>query len=65
VVGLLPPGAKVYFQVDSGPKFTDFDDGGVYDVPAGQHTLRAYIGDANGIRIPGTMILTNSFTVLL
>jgi hypothetical protein len=65
IVGALPPGAMVYFSLDSGPVFTKFLDGGIYNVGAGQHTLRAYIGDALGRLWPGTTIVTRSFAVSL
>ncbi|REK11180.1 MAG: hypothetical protein DWQ37_14705 [Planctomycetota bacterium] len=65
VLGLLPKGAKVFFQVDLGEPFSEFSDGGMYNIPAGVHNLRAYIGDEDGKWIPGTLMTNIMFTVVL
>ena len=65
IIGALPAGATVYFSLDGGPVFTKFVDGGIYKVGAGQHTLRAYIGDASGSLWPGTKIVNRTFTINL
>ena len=58
-------GATVYFSLDGGPLFSNFVDGGIFNVGAGQHSLRAYIGDALGQLWPGTVIVNRMFVVSL
>ncbi len=58
IVGVLPAGARVYFQLDSGPRFTDAKVD--YPVASGQHVLWAYIGDADGKRLLGTPIVNST-----
>jgi hypothetical protein len=65
IIGALPAGATVYFSLDGGPVFTNFVDGGIYNVGAGQHTLKAYIGDSLGRLWPGTTIVNRFFVVSL
>jgi hypothetical protein len=64
-LGLMPPGGQIYFSLDGGTPFTQFIDGGLYNLSTGQHTLRAFIGGADGQQLPGTgPTATSSITVL-
>jgi hypothetical protein len=63
VIGALPKGATVYFSLDGGPAFSQFKDGGLYDLTRGNHTLRVFIGDASGREIAGTTGVTRAFFV--
>lgn len=65
VNGDLPAGASIYFSVDGGLPFNTLYDGGIYNLSAGLHILRAYIGDANGQSLPGTWGAVRFFTVHL
>jgi hypothetical protein len=65
VIGALPAGATVYFSLDGGPAFSKFLDGGIFNVGAGQHTLRVYIGDTLGRQWPGTTIVNRTFNIKL
>jgi hypothetical protein len=65
IIGALPTGATVYFSLDGGPVFTKFVDGGIFNVGAGQHTLRVYIGDALGRLWPGSAIVNRAFSISL
>lgn len=60
VIGLLPAGTRVYIQLDG----VELDPASLFNLPSGEHTLRAFIGDANGQLLPGTIAATNSFVVL-
>jgi hypothetical protein len=53
VIGLVPEGAKVYFKLDGGKPFSSYDDGGIFGVSPGNHTLVAYFGDDDGNPIKG------------
>jgi hypothetical protein len=53
VIGQLPAGAKVYFQLDNQTPVTDVSGGGFFNLKAGYHTLEAYFTDANGRRLIG------------
>lgn len=63
VVGALPKGATVYFSLDGGPPTTEYQDGGIYGLARGDHTLRVFIGDASGREIAGTTGVTRTFFV--
>ncbi len=65
VNGALSAGASVYFSLDGGPWFTKFTDGGLFNVPGGQHTLRAYVGNSLGQLWPGTSFVTRTFSINL
>lgn len=65
IIGALPAGATVYFSLDGGPLFSKFVNGGIFNVGAGQHTLRAYIGDGLGQLWPGTVIVNRMFVISL
>jgi hypothetical protein len=49
--------------LDSGPLISKFNDGGLFDVSPGTHTLRGFIGDASGKQIIGTTAATVTFKV--
>ncbi|HTM54021.1 MAG TPA: hypothetical protein VL175_08330, partial [Pirellulales bacterium] len=63
VIGALPSGATVYFSLDGGPPTTEYQDGGIYGLARGNHTLRVFIGDASGREIAGTTGVTRTFFV--
>lgn len=63
VIGALPKGATVYFSLDGGPPTTEYQDGGIYGLARGDHTLRVFIGDASGQEIAGTTGVTRTFFV--
>lgn len=63
VIGSLPAGSKVYFTLDSGAPFSNFNDGGLYVVSKGAHRLQAYIGDVNGHLLAGTILADSTFTL--
>jgi hypothetical protein len=62
LIGVLPAGAQVYVQLDGGPLISKIGDGGLFNIAPGAHTLRAFIGDANGKQLPGTSVATSRFT---
>jgi len=64
VIGSLPAGASVYFKLDD-KVLPGLISGGIYKVPAGQHVLRAYIGDAQGRELPGTIAAVSRFTTYI
>lgn len=64
LVGLLPPGARVYFQFDGGNPFTYLDDWTLFQVPPGPHSLRAYVGDSDGNLLSGTSVVTTWFLMV-
>ncbi len=61
VIGQLPPGAAVYYQLDDSAPMSNITSGALYEVTVGPHTLRAYIGDSEGHLLPGTTVTTSSF----
>jgi hypothetical protein len=61
--GQLPNGSRVYFQLDGGEPMNQLSKGGISNLAPGLHTLTAYLGDANGRRLPGTVADTNRFQV--
>jgi hypothetical protein len=63
LIGLLPAGAQIYFQLNHGTPFTHFNDGGIF-VPPGLHVLRAYIGDSSGNLWPGQQTIGQLIRVL-
>jgi hypothetical protein len=63
LIGLLPTGAQIFFSLDGGTPFSQFNDGGLFNVPSGQHTLRAYIGDASGTQLHNTTAANQTFTI--
>jgi hypothetical protein len=63
VIGALPKGSSIYFSLDGGPPTTEYQDGGVYNLLRGNHTLRVFIGDASGLEIAGTTGVTRTFFV--
>ena len=63
VNGELPAGAKVYFALDNFAPFSAYNDGGLYNVATGWHKLVAYIGDASGHQLSGTLSSTRVFFV--
>ena len=63
VIGLLPAGAQVYTILDNGAPVTGYKDGGFFNIPNGLHTLKLYIGDANGNMLAGTVATVRRFLV--
>jgi hypothetical protein len=63
--GVLPVGAAVFFQLDNQTPFSNYNDGGIWSVSRGFHTLRAYIGNAQtGVKITGTRETSATFQVV-
>ncbi|MEX2113120.1 MAG: G8 domain-containing protein [Pirellulales bacterium] len=63
VNGKLPSGYMAWFAVDDQPPFFKLPKGGAYPLPPGTHTLRAWIGDAAGRQLAGTVISQVTFRV--
>jgi len=61
MVGLLPAGAQIFFSLDNGTPFTSFKDGGIYNVTAGAHVLRAWVGKPDGSVWPQTTVTVSHF----
>ncbi len=61
VIGRLPAGATVYFQLDDAKPVTSIRDNSLYKVPVGLHTLRTYIGDSLGQKLAGTAVVSSTF----
>lgn len=64
VIGLLPPGAQVYFRLDDSGPIAGFEDGLIYKLSPGEHWLSIYFGDENGEWLPGTSVQSYMFTVI-
>jgi hypothetical protein len=66
VIGNLPTNSKIYFDIDGKWQFSEYNDGGIWGLPEGVHTLTAYIGDAiTKAQIPGTSKVSVQFAVSL
>jgi hypothetical protein len=63
--GLLPTGAKIWFQIDGGTPFSEIKDDGIWNLKAGSHVLRAFVGDANGQLWAGTSVSVYQFIIKL
>ncbi len=62
VDGTLPAGSSVYLSIDSGDPIPVTQDR-YYPFKAGTHLIRAFIGDANGVQVPGTVGVVRFFVV--
>jgi hypothetical protein len=60
VNGLLPAGTQVYFQLDGAAPFSRPKDDILYVTP-GAHRITAYIGDASGKLVSGTIFASANF----
>ena len=49
--------------IDNGAPVTGYKDGGFFNIPNGLHTLKLYIGDANGNMLAGTVATVRRFLV--
>jgi hypothetical protein len=62
VNGTLPAGSSVYLSIDNGAPIAVTQDR-YYPFKSGTHLIRAFIGDANGLPIPGTIDVVRYFVV--
>ncbi len=60
---LLDKGQWVFFSLDDSLGFTNFINGGLYDLTPGWHTLRAWIGDFGRNEVPGSIGSSVTFLV--
>ncbi len=63
VIGALAANEHVYVQLDEGAPITNYIDGGFFNLSPGNHTVLAYIGDADGTRLPNTSVAVSGFRV--
>ncbi len=64
VIGSLPDGYSVWLAIDDNQPFNVFTKGGPYTLPAGTHTLRGWIGDANGNLLAASVETRTIFYVI-
>ncbi len=62
VNGTLPAGSSVYLMIDNSALLPVTQDR-YYPFQSGTHLIRAFIGDANGLPIPGTIDAVRYFVV--
>jgi hypothetical protein len=61
--GNLPDGYSVWFTIDNRQPFNDFTKGGPYELSPGTHLLRAWVGNANGVQLAGSLTSAVFFRV--